>query len=63
MSDCEYLEKCPIFIKFVNEGAKSFWIRFYCRGERQESCARKKLKKQGQEVPADLLPSGDRMST
>jgi len=58
MVDCEYLGTCPIFEKFKVEGAKNIWIEFFCRGSRQDECARKKLKKQGQEVPPTLLPNG-----
>jgi hypothetical protein len=63
MADCEYLDKCPIFTRFKVEGAKNVWIEFYCRGSRQEECARKKLKKQGQEVPTSLLPNGTHLPT
>jgi hypothetical protein len=63
MVDCEYLDKCPIFARFKVEGAKNIWIEFYCRGSRQNECARKKLKKQGQEVPPTLLPNGTRLGS
>jgi|WetSurMetagenome_2_1015567.scaffolds.fasta_scaffold514122_1 hypothetical protein len=58
VADCEYLEKCPIFARFKVEGAKNIWIEFFCRGSRQEECARKVMKKQGQEPGPTLLPNG-----
>ena len=63
MVDCEYLEKCPIFARFKVEGAKNVWIEFYCKGSRQEECARKKLKKEGKEVPQSLLPNGTHLGS
>jgi hypothetical protein len=62
MADCSYLNTCPIFQKFKNEGAKNFWINQYCQGPKQDECERKKLATQGQEVPADLLPNGQKRS-
>jgi hypothetical protein len=55
---CEYLATCPIFARFQNEGIKNFWIRLYCKGPKQEGCARKALKQAGEEVPMTLLPNG-----
>jgi hypothetical protein len=56
--DCEYLAGCPIFAQFKNEGVKNFWIRLYCKGPRQEDCARKSLKEAGEPVPKTMLPNG-----
>ena len=61
--DCEYLAACPIFGRFRAEGIKNFWIQLYCRGPKQESCARKQLKAAGQEVPRSLLPSGEHLDS
>jgi len=60
-TDCPYLQKCPIFAKFANEGFKNFWIAMYCRGPNLEGCARKKMRDAGQEVPLTLLPSGSHL--
>lgn len=62
MADCEYLEECPIFERFQNEGVKRFWIDLYCKTEKQEQCARKPLIRAGKPVPDTLLPSGKRWS-
>jgi len=58
MADCEFLDKCPIFAKFKIEGLKNYWIGLYCKGVKQDKCARKILRNQGQEVPKTLLPNG-----
>ncbi len=63
MGDCEYLAKCPIFAKFYTEGLKNIFIGSYCKGTKQEDCARKKLKKTGQEVPPTLLPNGEHLGS
>ena len=61
--DCEFLDGCPIFARFKLEGMKNLWIQLYCKGPRQDTCARKRLKREGQEVPETLLPSGDHLDT
>ena len=63
MADCEYLEACPIFAQFKNEGIKNFWIQLYCKGSKQDDCARKSLKDAGQEVPQTLLPNGTHLDS
>jgi hypothetical protein len=62
-ADCECLAACPIFARFRAEGIRNFWIQLYCKGNKQESCARKKLKAAGQEVPLTLLPSGEHLAS
>ena len=64
MTDCEYIQGCPMFQKFTLDANKQFWIRTYCKTEGGEGCARKALRKQGkraEEVPEDLLPNGKHM--
>ena len=61
--DCEYLATCPIFARFQNEGAKNFWIRLYCKGPKQEICARKALEQAGEKAPATLLPNGKHLDS
>lgn len=58
MQDCEYLDKCPIFAKFKIEDLKNYWVSMYCKGKKQDECARKVLRKQDKEVPKTLLPNG-----
>ncbi|MDH4099745.1 MAG: hypothetical protein OEV28_04145 [Nitrospirota bacterium] len=55
--DCKYLQKCPIWQKF-STSLSHVWIKSYCQGNKQDLCARKKLKEAGKEVPALLLPNG-----
>jgi len=57
MSDCEFLEKCPIFAKFCSEGLKNVWIRGYCKKD-PEKCERKKIRLSGQMPPPAMLPNG-----
>ncbi len=57
MSDCEFLEKCPIFARFSSEGTANYWINMFCKGK-NEKCERKKLRLAGQEVPQTMLPNG-----
>ncbi len=58
MTECEYLENCPIFARFRLQGSKNYWIEMYCAGARQNQCARKVLRKQGIQPSLTLLPSG-----
>ncbi len=32
MADCQYLDGCPVFARFKQEGLKNIWIRHYCQG-------------------------------
>lgn len=57
MSDCMYLEKCPIFAKFQNEGIKNIWIGNYCKST-PDKCERKKLRDSGESAPSTMLPNG-----
>jgi hypothetical protein len=59
MADCQYLDGCPVFARFKQEGLKNIWIRHYCQGWKQEECARLKLRNQGEKVPDNLLPNGE----
>ena len=63
MENCANLQNCPIFNKFKLEGLKNFWIRIYCKGSRQEECARKKMKSEEKDVPTNLLPNGDQIKS
>jgi hypothetical protein len=58
LSNCTYLEDCPIFARIHNQELRTMWILEYCKGGESPSCARFKLKKQGRTVPTDLLPDG-----
>ncbi|HOQ51850.1 MAG TPA: hypothetical protein PK233_08470 [Candidatus Atribacteria bacterium] len=59
MADCPYLSGCPVFAMFKQEGLKNIWIRRYCQGEKQEECARLKMRNQGEKPPENLLPNGE----
>jgi hypothetical protein len=58
LSDCAYLEGCPIFARIESHELRTMWILEYCKGGESPDCARLKLKKQGRTVPIDLLPDG-----
>jgi len=57
MQDCDKLKECPVWHSF-NSDVKFIWINNYCRGPRQERCARLALVRAEKPVPADLLPNG-----
>jgi hypothetical protein len=57
MSECAFLNSCPVWDHFKSD-LKSIWIKNYCRGDKQDRCARKQLASEGREVPANLLPNG-----
>ena len=61
-TDCENLEKCPIFKQFQVEGLANIWIRLYCKGGSQSDCVRKQKKEAGEEVPSNMLPDGSMLS-
>jgi hypothetical protein len=64
MSECEYIQGCPMFKKFKLEPIKNFWIDQYCKRDGGGDCSRKSLRKQGkgpEEVPENLLPNGEYM--
>ena len=64
MSECEYVEGCPMFKRLKLEPIKQFWMETYCMNNEGGDCARKALRKQGKtrdEVPEDLLPNGKYM--
>ncbi|HGX92465.1 MAG TPA: hypothetical protein ENK35_04030 [Candidatus Tenderia sp.] len=54
---CPSLEKCQIWRDF-SSNTKFFWIKQYCQGSKQQSCARAKCKRETGTVPANLLPNG-----
>lgn len=57
MSDCEYLEDCPIWEKCQSD-IKNVWVAGYCKGAMQKHCARKKLVDKGKPAPENLMPNG-----
>lgn len=57
-TECENLEKCPIFKQFRVEGLANVWIRLYCKGSSQPNCIRKQKKAAGEELPPNMLPDG-----
>ncbi|MEN8169886.1 MAG: hypothetical protein ABFS08_06650 [Pseudomonadota bacterium] len=57
MADCKYLAKCAVWKKF-NSDIKNIWIKNYCKGDKQERCARKLMGEQGKKVPVNMLPNG-----
>jgi hypothetical protein len=66
MSECEYIEKCPMFRIFILDDTKAFWADRYCRIDDGGSCARKALRQSGnlpEEIPASLLPNGEHLRT
>jgi hypothetical protein len=56
---CEYLEGCPMF-KYFYRSARRVYAELYCQGD-FASCARRKLRLEGQPVPDNLLPQGSRL--
>lgn len=62
MSDCEYLENCPIWEKCQSD-IKNVWVSGYCKGAMQKNCARKKLAVENKPVPENLLPNGAMLET
>ena len=64
MSNCEFLEKCPVFGRFKHEGVKNMWIESYCQRDGGSACQRKLLRTSGvapEDVPLDMLPDGSRL--
>ena len=61
MAKCEFMEGCPMYSEFKSENAKKTFVILYCEGQ-HEDCARKKIRISGDLPPADLLPTGKRMS-
>jgi hypothetical protein len=56
---CEFLKTCPIFEKSKMGAVTGAFIFLYCEGPKMADCERRKLKKEGQEVPLSLLPNGE----
>ena len=63
MNHCPYLETCPIFARFQNEGAANIWISTYCQGFKQEECVRKQMKDNGETAPITMLPNGTHLES
>ena len=64
---CENLETCGFFNNFKGntEVIKQGWVRMYCQSrEKSERCARKKIKRETGQSPADnMAPTGDMVMT
>jgi len=54
---CKYLTDCVVWKKF-STNSKLFWMNSYCRGPKQDQCARKQQKTQRKFIPDELLPNG-----
>jgi hypothetical protein len=57
MAECKYLEECPIFARFKNDGGKAAWLEVYCWSS-CDSCERYKMREDGKEPPPTMLPNG-----
>jgi hypothetical protein len=57
--ECEHLKNCPIFEKCKTGLIENIFGELYCKGPKMDQCARKKLKKEGKNVPINLLPNGE----
>jgi len=58
MSECEFLEKCPIFQKYKDEWIPEDWIvSKYCKG-RHDKCKRKEIRLTGAVPSPSMLPNG-----
>lgn len=57
---CGYIEKCPAYKHFGVRDFEKFvkMTNQYCLSENNVNCERFKLRKEGREVPSDLLPDG-----
>lgn len=55
---CPDLTNCPTWEKFKTN-SKTFWIKNYCQGPKQDVCARKQQKTQRAFIPDELLPNGE----
>ena len=58
---CPYFDSCQIFDRFKLEGMANIWINLYCKGFRQERCARKRERESSGFVPDSLLPDGTQL--
>jgi hypothetical protein len=59
-TDCEHMDKCPIYMRYELQGTQNYWIRLYCKGPKQEECAAIPRLVAGQKVPDTLMPNGRR---
>ena len=64
---CEFLDKCGFFLNYRGntEVVKQGWIRLFCEDQvKSEQSARKKVRKQTGQPPADnMSPTGDLLLT
>jgi hypothetical protein len=58
---CAHASTCPLYALFTVKASLRVWQIHYCDG-RFEDCARLKLAKAGEAVPAELLPNGKRLA-
>ena len=60
---CEFLDRCGFFInhKANTEVIKQGWVALFCEDlEKSQQCARKKIRQQTGQPPADnMSPTGD----
>lgn len=63
IDQCEFLDECPIFLRFHSKKSVSLWIKMYCQGPRINQCQRRRMKIEGFEVPITLLPNGKELVT
>jgi hypothetical protein len=57
---CENVKKCPIYAHFQLGEFEEFlqMTKQFCLSENHVNCQRHRLKKEGKEVPKELLPDG-----
>lgn len=61
MKDCELLDRCGFFKKYMNshQAACKGLIVQYCKGPKQDACKRKEYRAANGKPPADdMLPIG-----
>jgi hypothetical protein len=63
MKNCDLIEKCSVYARFMAEGMKSHWVMHYCKGGRMSECSRIKLRNEGKIVPLTLLPDGSHIKS
>jgi hypothetical protein len=60
---CEFLERCGFFINYKanTEVVRNGWVALFCEDqEKSERCARKKVRRETGQPPADnMSPTGD----
>ncbi|MFA5519423.1 MAG: hypothetical protein WDA74_09220 [Spirochaetota bacterium] len=63
MTQCEFIENCPVFEKCHTGVIKGIFHIKYCKGSELENCARRILRNAGKEVPISLLPNGEHLES